>query len=80
MADVAWRKSLCLRQSEMDGLHLDEQRRESFATELLVHTEEIDLHHALGVASYTDGSRHSCTARNALFHACQQMLPTLARG
>lgn len=40
--------------------YLDEQWREPLTTQLLVHTQEVDLYHALGVASYADGRRHSC--------------------
>ena len=55
------------------GAYLDEQRCQSFAAELLVHTQKVDLHHALSVASYTDGCWHSCTANTALSHAYQQV-------
>lgn len=61
-AHVAWPMCLCCQQSRSSGAHLDEQWRQSFAAKLLVHTQEVDLHHALGVAPYTDGCWHSCTA------------------
>lgn len=55
------------------GAHLDEQWCQSFAAELLVHTQEVDLRHALSVAPYTHACRHSCTAKLELLHACQQV-------
>ena len=53
--------------------HLDKQWCQPFAPELLVHTQKVDLHHALGVASYTYGCRHSCTAKTELSYACQKV-------
>lgn len=41
--------------------HLDEQWCEPFAAQLFVHTQKVDLHHALGIASYADGCWHRCT-------------------
>ena len=40
--------------------HLDEQWREPFASQLLVHTQEVDFHHAFGVASYAYCRWHRC--------------------
>ena len=53
--------SMCPLSRGWSSDHLDEQWCEPFAAKLLVHTQEVDLHHALGVASYADGCWHRCT-------------------
>ncbi len=42
------------------GDHLDEQWCEPFAAQLLVHTQEVDFHHAFGIASYAYCCWHRC--------------------
>ena len=50
--------------------YLDEEWRQPLGSKLLVNTQEVDLHHALDVAAYANGCRHSCRSRLAVVAGC----------
>lgn len=50
--------------------YLDEEWRQPLGSKLLMNTQEVDLHHALDVAAYADGCRHSCRRRLAVVASC----------
>ena len=73
--------------NEREKAHLDQEGCQPLRPQLFMYTEEVDLHHAFGIAPDADGGGHSCSTGHV--SSCnrltlQELLPyagnTLAEG